>query len=125
MKRLLGAAGVGAGSTEEALGEREEDMMEFLVEFEVEVPSATPETEVEQRTRAEASAAARLVDEGHLLRLWRRNAVADDTTVIGLYDTDSEAQLDGLLHALPLADWMQVTVIPLAQHPNDPAPVAR
>ena len=30
------------------------------------------------------------------------------------------AHLDGLLHALPLADWMQVTVIPLAPHPNDP-----
>jgi muconolactone D-isomerase len=99
--------------------------MEFLVEFDVEVPSGTPETEVEQRTRAEASAAARLVDEGHLLRLWRRNAVADDTTVIGLYDADSEAHLDGLLHALPLADWMHVTVTPLAPHPNDPAPVAR
>ena len=99
--------------------------MEFLVEFEVEVPEGTPESEVEQRSGAEASAAARLVDEGHLLRVWRRNAVADDTTVIGLYAADSEAELDGLLGALPLADWMHVTVIPLAPHPNDPAPVAR
>ena len=70
------------------------------------------------------SAAARLVDEGHLLRVWRRNAVADDTTVVGLYAADSEAELDGLLGALPLAEWMQVTVIPLAPHPNDPAGVA-
>jgi muconolactone delta-isomerase len=99
--------------------------MEFLVEFEVEVPEGTREREVEQRSRAEASAAARLVDEGHLLRVWRRNAVAEDTTVIGLYAADSEAQLDGLLGALPLAEWMQVTVIPLAPHPNDPAEVAR
>ena len=99
--------------------------LEFLVEFEVEVPEGTPESEVEQRTRAESTAAARLVDEGHLLRVWRRNAVADDTTVIGLYTADSAAELDGLLGALPLADWMQVTVIPLAPHPNDPAPVAR
>jgi muconolactone D-isomerase len=104
---------------------RKEDVMEFLVEFEVEVPNGTPETEVEERTLAEASAAARLVDEGHLLRLWRRAAVADDTTAIGLYAADSEAQLDGLLGALPLADWMQVTIIPLAPHPNDPALVAR
>jgi len=99
--------------------------MEFLVEFEVEVPNGTPASEVEQRRRAEASAAARLVDEGHLLRLWRRTAVTDDTTAIGLYAADSEAQLDGLLRALPLADWMQVTIIPLAPHPNDPAPVGR
>lgn len=99
--------------------------MEFLVEFEVEVPDGTPESEVEQRTRAEASAAARLVDEGHLLRVWRRTAVTDDTSAIGLYAADSEAQLDGLLRALPLADWMQVRIIPLAPHPNDPALVAR
>jgi muconolactone delta-isomerase len=99
--------------------------MEFLVEFEVEVPSGTPASEVKQRTRAEASAAARLVDEGHLLRLGRRRAVTDDTSTIGLYAADSEAQLDGLIRALPLADWMQVTIIPLAPHPNDPALVAR
>jgi muconolactone D-isomerase len=99
--------------------------MEFLVEFEVEVPSETPASEVEQRTRAEASAAAGLVDKGHLLRLWRRTAATDDTSAIGLYAADSEAQLDGLLRALPLADWMQVTIIPLAPHPNDPARVAR
>ena len=99
--------------------------MEFLVEFEIEVPDGTPESEVEQRSRAEALAAARLVDEGHLHRVWRLNAVADDKTVIGLYAADSEAELDGLLGALPLADWMQISVIPLAPHPNDPAPVAR
>jgi hypothetical protein len=34
--------------------------MEFLVEFEVIVPDATPESEVEARERAEASAAAEL-----------------------------------------------------------------
>ena len=45
--------------------------MEFLVEFEVEVPEGTRESEVEQRLRDEAAAAAKLVDEGHLLRVWR------------------------------------------------------
>ena len=99
--------------------------MEFLVEFEVEVPNGTPASEVEDRTGAEASAAARLVNEGHLLRLWRRTAVTDDTKAIGLYAADSKAQLESLLGALPLADWMQVRIIPLAPHPNDPALVAR
>jgi muconolactone D-isomerase len=91
--------------------------LEFLVEFEVGVPAGTPTAEIEQRTRAEASAAAKLVDDGHLLRLWRRDA----TTTFGLYAAASEAELDGLLHTLPLADWMQITVTPLAAHPNDPA----
>jgi muconolactone D-isomerase len=99
--------------------------VEFLVEFEIEVPHGTPESEVDERTQAEAAAAAQLANEGHLLRLWRRNAVADDTTAIGLYAADSEAELDDLLRALPLAGWMQVTIIPLARHANDPAPVVR
>ena len=98
--------------------------MEFLVEFELEVPRGTPESEVEQRTRAESTAVARLAREGHVLRIWRRAAVAGDTSAIGLYRADSAAELDGLLRALPLAEWLQVTITPLACHPNDPNPVA-
>jgi muconolactone D-isomerase len=41
--------------------------------------------------------------------------------VLGLYRADSEAQLDGLLRALPLHEWMHVDVTPLEPHPNDPA----
>jgi muconolactone D-isomerase len=98
--------------------------MEFLVEFEVNVPDGAPASEVEARTSAEASAAARLVDEGHLVRLWRPPAAPGETKALGLYRADSEAQLVGLLRALPLYDWMQVTVTPLGPHPNDPAPQA-
>jgi muconolactone delta-isomerase len=90
-------------------------MMEFLVEFEVVVPEGTPESEVEQRDRAEAAAAAKLAEDGHLVRVWRRRGKA-----VGLYRADSETELDGLLAALPLADWMHVTVEALEPHPNDP-----
>ena len=38
--------------------------MEFLVEFEVEIPTGTPQAEVEQRQRAESAAAAELVQDG-------------------------------------------------------------
>lgn len=95
--------------------------MEFLVEFEVNVPDGAPASEIEARNSAEASAAARLVDEGHLLRLWKPAAAAE-TKALGLYYTDSEAQLTDLLRALPLYDWMNVTVTPLEAHPNDPGP---
>ena len=50
--------------------------MEFLVEFEVNVPDEAPPSEVEARNSAEASAAAILVDEGHLVRLWKPPAGA-------------------------------------------------
>jgi muconolactone delta-isomerase len=42
--------------------------MEFLVEFEIHVPDAAPESEVEERVSAEAAAAAELAREGHLVR---------------------------------------------------------
>jgi muconolactone delta-isomerase len=94
--------------------------MEFLVEFEVNVPDGTPASEVDVRNNAEAVAAARLVDEGHLVRLWKPPTAAGETKALGLYRADSEAQLGGLIRALPLYDWMVVTVTPLDPHPNDP-----
>jgi muconolactone D-isomerase len=98
--------------------------MEFFVEFKVKIPAGTPASEVEDRERAEAAAAAKLVDEGHLLRVWNRLVAPGEATVIGLYRADSETQLDGLLGALPLYEWMHVTVTPLEPHPNDPAALA-
>jgi muconolactone D-isomerase len=99
--------------------------MEFLVEFKVEVPAGTPDAEVERHQRAESAAAAELAEDGHLVRLWRRPLVGDGTTAIGLYRADSQAGLDDLLAALPLADWLRVTVTPLEAHPNDPAKAAQ
>ena len=68
---------------------------------------------------------AKLSEDGHLVRLWGRPVVGDGTTAIGLYRADSEAELDGLLAALPLADWLCVMVTPLEAHPNDPAAASR
>jgi muconolactone delta-isomerase len=111
--------------TPTSLDQHKEDSMEFLVEFEVEVPAGTPDAEVEQHQRAESAAAAKLAEDGHLVRLWRRPLGGDGATSIGLYRADSEAELDGLLAALPLADWLRVTVTPLEPHPNDPATASR
>jgi muconolactone delta-isomerase len=99
--------------------------MEFLVEFEVEVPAGTPDAEVEQHQRAESAAAAKLAEDGHLVRLWRRPLLGDGTTAIGLYRAFSQSQLEDLLAALPLADWLRVTITPLEAHPNDPTTAAR
>ena len=99
--------------------------MEFLVEFEVAIPVGTPDADMEQHQRAESDAAAKLAENGHLVRLWRRPLVGDGTTAIGLYRADSESDLDGLLAALPLAHWLRVAVTPLEAHPNDPATASR
>ena len=95
--------------------------MEFLVEFEINVPGGTPESEVRDREDAEATAATELAREGHLVRVWKLTAAAGEAKVLGLYDADSRALLDKLLRALPIYEWMRVTVTPLQPHPNDPA----
>ncbi len=94
--------------------------MEFLVEFDVTVPDGASTSEVEEGETAEAAAAADLVRGGHLVRLWKPSVAPGETKAVGLYRADTEAQLDGLLGALPLNGWMQVTVTPLEPHPNDP-----
>jgi muconolactone delta-isomerase len=94
--------------------------MDFLVGFDVRIPNGTPELEVNKRVSAEATAAARLAQEGHLLRLWRPPVAPGESKAIGLYRADSEAELDAFLGALPHTAWMQITVTPLEPHPNDP-----
>jgi len=94
--------------------------VEFLVEFQSHIPEEVSESELEARYAAEAAASAKLAREGHLIRLWRPPMAPGERKALGLYRADSEAQLDGLLGALPLHEWMQVTVTPLEAHPSDP-----
>ena len=96
--------------------------MEFLVQFELSVPDGVPESEVKDRERAEADAAETLAGEGYLVRLWRASVGTSPTAVVlGLYRAGSKEELDGLLGALPLYEWMRTSITVLDQHPNDPA----
>ena len=97
-----------------------EDVLEFLVEIELDVPPGRPQSEVTDRENAEAAAAAKLVDEGHLVRLWRRPSVGDGPTVVG--STGRTARPSWPVGAvLCLAERNQVTNTPLAPHPKRPA----
>jgi muconolactone delta-isomerase len=95
-------------------------MMEFLVQFEVDIPDGVPGSEIEDRERAEAAAAESLAQNGHLVRLWKASTEEGPTTVLGLYRAVSKEELDSLLFALPLYEWMRTTITTLDQHPNDP-----
>jgi muconolactone delta-isomerase len=74
--------------------------MEFLVEFEVEIPVDRPHEEVEQRQRAESAAAAKLAEDGHLVRLWRRPLVGDGTIA---YTFRTSTQIET---AAPALEWL-------------------
>ena len=95
--------------------------MEFLVQFELDIPDGVADAEVEDRERAKAAALETLADQGHLVRLWQASVGTGRTTVLGLYRADSKAELEGLLGALPLDEWMRTSITPLVQYPNDPA----
>ena len=94
--------------------------MEFLVEFEITIPRGTADTEIERREGDETAAAAALVEQGHLLRVCKVAARNAQGSVLGLYRADSAAQLNGLLEALPLHEWMHIKITPLEPRPNDP-----
>jgi muconolactone delta-isomerase len=94
--------------------------MEFLVEFAVEIPEGAAQEQVDERKRAEAVAAAELARAGNLVRVW----TSDAGKIVGLYRTRSRDELDGLLGALPLFDWMDISVTAFEAHPNDPAAAA-
>jgi muconolactone delta-isomerase len=95
--------------------------MEFLVQFEFEIPAGVAKPEIEERETAEAAAAELLADEGHLVRLWKVPTGDSPTKVLGLYRVKGREELEALLSALPLYEWMQTSITPLFQHPNDPA----
>src|SRR4029450_2235933 len=66
--------------------------MGFVGESKVKVPDGTAKSEVEDRKRAEAAAAAQLVGEGHLLRVWKRPLAHGESTIGGLYRAHSDEQ---------------------------------
>ena len=95
--------------------------MEFLVEFELVVPAGTPQSEIDERERAESAASTQLANEGHLVRVWSTAfSKTGGPTVIGLYRAESASELEDLLRRLPLYEWMRVGITPLGTHPNDP-----
>jgi muconolactone D-isomerase len=101
------------------------EIVEFLVEFTLQAPDGTPESEVQARYGAEAEASAALARGGHLIRLWRPPVAGGERKALGLYRAEDREELDTLLGPLPLHAWMRTMVTPLEPHPNDPADVRR
>jgi muconolactone delta-isomerase len=95
--------------------------MEFLVNFKVSIPDGAAGAEVQRRETMESSSAAELAHQGHLVRLWSLPDASEAGRILGLYRAATQADLQAMLAALPLYDWMDITVTPLAAHPNDPA----
>jgi muconolactone delta-isomerase len=52
---------------------------------------------------------------------WRRTVTSGDHPIVGLFRAESETELDSIIGALPLYEWLEVGVTSLESHANDPA----
>ncbi|WP_062526064.1 muconolactone Delta-isomerase [Demequina rhizosphaerae] len=93
--------------------------MEFLVRSENRLPADTPAERREELRRAERARAVELRAEGVLKRLWR---VPGRNATVGLYEAADATTLHAALMSLPMAPWLDVTVEPLATHPQEQTP---
>jgi len=92
--------------------------MEYLVHITVSLPPGMPSGERQELYAAEAVQAASLARAGRLVRLWR---IPGRTANWGLWHANDATQLHDALTSLPLWPYMDIEVVPLARHPNDPA----
>lgn len=90
--------------------------MEFLVRFEINAPESMTADERERLRVIERARAMELREQGILKRLWR---VPGRRAVVGLWETADATALHDALASLPMFPWMDVTVEPLATHPQE------
>ena len=92
--------------------------MEYLVRTETRLPADTdPDTVAELRAR-ERTRAGELREAGILKRLWR---VPGRWATVALYETHDATELHDALTSLPMWPHTEVTVEPLAEHPQEAA----
>lgn len=84
----------------------------------VRLPESADEPARAALTEAEAARARELADAGTLVKLWR---IPGQRANWGVWSTPDADALHEALCSLPLWPWAEVTVHPLARHPNDPA----
>ena len=92
---------------------------EFLVRMEILLPASLPAEERAQLLRAEAARAHQLAAAGILIRLWR---VTGRRANVGIWRAATAGELHDALESLPLFPYLDIEVIPLSRHPNDPLP---
>src|SRR6516165_4624075 len=95
--------------------------MDYLIDFIITIPDDAQPAEIEKRLADETARVAELAAQGHALRVWKPLPEDGRRRALGLYRATSDAELEAILDSLPLRPWMEFSVTPLAEHPNDPA----
>jgi muconolactone delta-isomerase len=95
--------------------------VEYLVTMTTHVPEGTSPEAVDDIRGREALRARELAAQGSLLRLWRPLTREGEWRSIGLFAAQDAEHLEEVLASMPLRIWRTDEVMPLQQHPNDPA----
>jgi muconolactone D-isomerase len=90
--------------------------MDFLVHIEI-VRGRATEAELQALVPREAARARELAAAGVLRRLWR---IPGRWANWGVWSAADAGALHEALSSLPFFPYMEITVHPLAPHPNDP-----
>jgi muconolactone D-isomerase len=95
--------------------------MEFLLRIEVTWPADGDPAEKGQRIKAEAARARELAEAGIIKRVWR---IPGRWANWGLWEAPDATVIHQAVTSLPMWPFLDVEVIPLAAHPNDPGAAA-
>lgn len=90
---------------------------EFFTWFTFSVPDGVDPADVDRAREAEARRAREMAQLGHLRRIWK---VPAQGIALGLWQAGDIEELRTILAGLPLAPWLDVEIVPLTAHPNDP-----
>ncbi|MDN2566396.1 muconolactone Delta-isomerase family protein [Aquibium sp. A9E412] len=93
--------------------------MEFLVNIRFNWPDTITPEERKRLREEELARAAELTEQGHLVRMWR---VIGRRENWGLWRAKDGTEMHAVLSSLPIWPYMDIQVVPLAQHAVDPAP---
>jgi muconolactone D-isomerase len=91
--------------------------VEFLVNIEVGWPADGDPDELARITAAERVRGRELGEAGTIKRMWR---VPGRRANWGIWEAEDATALHAAISSLPLFPYLDVEVIPLAAHPNDP-----
>ena len=91
--------------------------MEFLVNIEIEWPADGDPEQLARLTAAERERGLALGAAGTIRRMWR---VPGRRANWGVWEADDATALHAAITSLPFFPFLNVEVIPLAAHPNDP-----
>jgi muconolactone D-isomerase len=91
--------------------------VEFLVNIEVEWPADGDPGQLARLTAAERERGAELGAQGTIRRMWR---VPGRRANWGVWEAEDATALHAAIRSLPFFPYLDVEVIPLAAHPNDP-----